>query len=71
MAMKTRAPGEPAIFESPAAIAPATPPAIMPKVVSRAFVFTSVICSGSTRGVSAAFSTPKAFDNTRLPSAQG
>ena len=70
-AVKTSAPGEPNAQARPAAMAPATPPAISPNTVSREFVLTRVISSGSTRGVSAALSTPNDLDSTSMPSAHG
>lgn len=45
--------------------------AISPANEHRAFAVTSVISSGRTRGVTAARSTPNAFDSTSTPNAAG
>ena len=70
-AVKNSAPGEPHTAATPAATPPNTAPAARPNVVSREFVVTSVIASGSTRGVTAALSTTNDLLSTIAPSAAG
>src|SRR5664279_2430856 len=70
-AVKISAPVEPKAQDSPAANAPATPPAIRPNTVIRELVLTRVMSGGRTRGVIAAFNTLNDFDSTSMPSAQG
>jgi hypothetical protein len=70
-AVKNSAPGDPHSVATPAAVAPNTPPATSPNVVSRAFVVTSVMVGGNTRGVTAALSTTNDLDSTSIPRAAG
>ena len=69
--MKNNAPGEPHTAAIPAATPPNSAPDARPNVVSREFVVTSVIVSGSTRGVTAALSTTNDLLSTIAPSAAG
>src|SRR4029079_19379251 len=70
-AVKNSAPVDPKAQDSPAATAPATPPASRPNTVSLELLLTRLRSGGSTRGVMAAFSTLNDFDSTSIPSAQG
>ena len=70
-AVNHSAPGDPHNAATATAIPPDTAPAARPKVVSREFVVTSVIASGSTRGVTAALRTTNDLLNTSTPSAAG
>jgi hypothetical protein len=70
-AVSQAAPGEPKSHATPAPMPPATPEATSPKTVSREFVVTSDMPGGSTRGVTAALSTPNDLDSTMIPSAAG
>lgn len=70
-AVNHNAPAEPNTELTPLAMPPNTPAAASPNTVSRAFVFDSVTAGGTTRGVTADFSTVNDFDSTIMPSAAG